>query len=149
MTTAHSAGSTAAPAKKIGILVVAYNAATTLASVLDRIPRDFMPRISKIIVNDDYSNDSTYLVGLGYRHLQPDLPLEVIRHPRNLGYGGNQKAGFGSAGWVERASGSPPSSRRSRSTRCARRCWATCSAAAARARSTASWAPASACARST
>lgn len=80
--------------KRIGILVVAYNAASTLASVLDRIPRSFVPRISRVIVNDDFSTDATYLVGLGYQHSQDDLPLEVVRHPRNLGYGGNQKAGY-------------------------------------------------------
>ncbi len=80
--------------KRIGILVVAYNAASTLASVLDRIPRSFVPRISRIIVNDDFSSDATYLVGLGYQQTQADLPLEVVRHPRNLGYGGNQKAGY-------------------------------------------------------
>lgn len=80
--------------KKIGILVVAYNAATTLAGVLDRIPADFRPRITKILVGDDHSSDATYLVGLGYQQTVADLPLEVIRHPRNLGYGGNQKAGY-------------------------------------------------------
>src|SRR6516165_7534124 len=80
--------------KRIGVLVVAYNAGSTLASVLDRIPRDFVPRISKILVNDDFSADSTYLVGLGYQQIEPSLPLEIIRQPRNLGYGGNQKAGY-------------------------------------------------------
>jgi glycosyltransferase involved in cell wall biosynthesis len=80
--------------QRIGILVVAYNAATTLAQVLDRIPREFVPRISDILVCDDHSQDSTYLVGLGYQQENRDLPLTVIRHPRNLGYGGNQKAGY-------------------------------------------------------
>lgn len=80
--------------KRIGILVVAYNAATTLARVLDRIPADFRPRISDVLVQDDHSQDSTYLVGLGYQQLATDLPLTVIRHERNLGYGGNQKAGY-------------------------------------------------------
>src|SRR5919108_5908238 len=80
--------------KRIGILVVAYNAATTLAHVLDRIPREFVPRISEILVGDDYSQDSTYLVGLGYQQQSSELPLTVVRHPRNLGYGGNQKAGY-------------------------------------------------------
>jgi glycosyltransferase involved in cell wall biosynthesis len=80
--------------KRIGILVVAYNAASTLATVLDRIPESFRPRISKILVGDDASQDSTHLVALGYQQLTTDLPLEVIRHPRNLGYGGNQKAGY-------------------------------------------------------
>jgi glycosyltransferase involved in cell wall biosynthesis len=55
--------------KRIGILVVAYNAASTLAQVLDRIPRDFVPRISEILVCDDDSQDSTYLVGLGYQRV--------------------------------------------------------------------------------
>src|SRR2546421_12384372 len=79
--------------KRIGILVVAYNAASTLAQVLDRIPRDFVPRIDEVLVGDDHSQDSTYLVGLGYQQQSADLPLSVVRHPRNLGYGGNQKAG--------------------------------------------------------
>jgi 2-polyprenyl-3-methyl-5-hydroxy-6-metoxy-1,4-benzoquinol methylase len=79
---------------RIGILVVAYNAATTLAAVLDRIPVEFRSRISKIYVNDDHSDDATYLIGLGYQQTHQDLPLVINRHPRNLGYGGNQKAGY-------------------------------------------------------
>jgi SAM-dependent methyltransferase len=75
----------ATPAKKrIGVLVVAYNAAGTLAKVLDRIPSE---------VSDDHSQDSTYLVGLGYQQVS-DLPITLIRQPTNLGYGGNQKAGY-------------------------------------------------------
>jgi 2-polyprenyl-3-methyl-5-hydroxy-6-metoxy-1,4-benzoquinol methylase len=80
--------------KRIGILVVAYNAAATLAHVLDRIPVDFRGRITKVLVGDDASQDSTHLVALGYKQLTRDLPIEVIRHPKNLGYGGNQKAGY-------------------------------------------------------
>ena len=79
---------------KIGVLVVAYNAASTLATVLDRIPAEFRPRVAEVIVSDDASDDSTYLVGLGYQQTEHDLPLTVIRQPRNLGYGGNQKAGY-------------------------------------------------------
>jgi glycosyltransferase involved in cell wall biosynthesis len=86
-------GSTVLGAPKIGILIVAYNAASTLARVLDRVPEVFRPRISQIFVCDDASEDSTYLVGLGYQQLS-DLPLKVIRHPGNLGYGGNQKVGY-------------------------------------------------------
>ncbi len=80
--------------QRIGILVVAYNAASTLASVLDRLPKSFRPRIAEVLVCDDASDDSTYLVGLGYKQLSDDLPLTIIRHPTNLGYGGNQKAGY-------------------------------------------------------
>ena len=81
--------------KRIGIIVVAYNAASTLAKVLDRIPREFIPRITKILISDNASEDQTYLVGLGYKQVDGrKLPLEVVRNPRNVGYGGNQKIGY-------------------------------------------------------
>ena len=79
---------------RIGILVVAYNAASTLAKTLDRIPPEFRHRIDEVFVCDDASPDRTYLVGLGYQQTQHDLPISVIRHEQNLGYGGNQKAGY-------------------------------------------------------
>ena len=79
--------------KRIGVLVVAYNAASTLAKVLDRIPDEIRPEIEEVIVSDDHSDDSTYLVGLGYQQIS-DLPITLIRQPANLGYGGNQKAGY-------------------------------------------------------
>lgn len=78
---------------RIGVLVVAYNAATTLAGVLDRLPESFRQRVDQVLVCDDASQDDTYSVGLGYRELS-ELPLTVIRHPVNLGYGGNQKSGY-------------------------------------------------------
>jgi 2-polyprenyl-3-methyl-5-hydroxy-6-metoxy-1,4-benzoquinol methylase len=79
---------------RIGILIVAYNAVTTLASVLDRIPPDFRKRVSEIFICDDASHDATHLVALGYQQLAPEMPITVIRHQKNLGYGGNQKAGY-------------------------------------------------------
>ena len=91
----QSAATESAPAApRIGILVVAYNAESTLASVLDRVPPLFRDRVDQVLVCDDASPDSTYLVGLGYQQLKQDLPLTVMRHPKNLGYGGNQKAGY-------------------------------------------------------
>jgi glycosyltransferase involved in cell wall biosynthesis len=78
---------------RIGILVVAYNAASTLAKVLDRIPDEIRTEIEEVIVSDDHSRDETYLVGLGYQQVS-DLPITLIRQPKNLGYGGNQKAGY-------------------------------------------------------
>jgi glycosyltransferase involved in cell wall biosynthesis len=78
---------------RIGIVVVAYNAASTLAKVLDRIPGEFASQIAAVLVSDDASDDATFLVGLGYQQLS-DLPLTVIRQEHNLGYGGNQKASY-------------------------------------------------------
>ena len=79
--------------KRIGILIVAYNAASTLARVLDRIPKEIRSDIEEVIISDDHSDDSTYLVGLGYQQTS-ELPITLIRQPTNLGYGGNQKAGY-------------------------------------------------------
>jgi SAM-dependent methyltransferase len=76
------------------VIVVAYNAASTLAHVLDRVPKSFRHRIAQVFVCDDASPDSTYLVGLGYQRMSDDLPLTIIRRPRRLGYGGNQKAAY-------------------------------------------------------
>jgi glycosyltransferase involved in cell wall biosynthesis len=80
-------------ASRIGVVVVAYNAASTLAAVLDRLPDGFRARVAEVVVCDDASSDCTYQVGLEYQK-DTDLPLTVIRRPQNLGYGGNQKAAY-------------------------------------------------------
>ena len=79
---------------RIGVLVVAYNAAGTLAGVLDRIPEDFRSSISTVLIGDDASSDATHLVAVGYQQIAPELPIVAVRHPENLGYGGNQKWGY-------------------------------------------------------
>jgi 2-polyprenyl-3-methyl-5-hydroxy-6-metoxy-1,4-benzoquinol methylase len=79
---------------RIGILVVAYNAATTLSATLDRIPVDFRQRISEVIVLDDASHDDTFTHGQAWAQREDTPKTLVIRHTKNLGYGGNQKAGY-------------------------------------------------------
>ena len=49
--------------------------------------------MDQILVCDDASADGTHQVGLEYQ-ARGDLPLTVVRHDRNLGYGGNQKSGY-------------------------------------------------------
>lgn len=78
----------------VGVLVVAYNAQSTLTSVLDRLPVSFRERVDHVLVCDDASQDATHAVSLAYQTTNSDLPLTVIRQPRNLGYGGNQKSGY-------------------------------------------------------
>ncbi len=78
---------------RVGVLVVAYNAATTLVKTLDRLPRSFRGTVDHVLLSDDASQDDTYAIGLAYR-TTTDLPLTVVRHEKNLGYGGNQKAGY-------------------------------------------------------
>lgn len=78
---------------KVAVVVVASNAADTLASVLDQLPSSFKEKVEHVVVCDDASSDTTYSVGKDYQ-AHTDLPLTVIRRPRNLGYGGNQKAAY-------------------------------------------------------
>ncbi len=78
---------------KIAILVVAYNAEDTLHHVLDRIPAEFAQQVSVVLVCDDASTDSTHSQALKYQQ-GSKLPLNIIRHAANLGYGGNQKFGY-------------------------------------------------------
>ncbi len=81
-------------APRIGILVVAYNAASTLSKTLDRIPQDFRSRIAEVIVLDDASHDDTFVYGQSWA-LRSDTPKTIVlRHTKNLGYGGNQKAAY-------------------------------------------------------
>ncbi|HXY28691.1 MAG TPA: bifunctional glycosyltransferase/class I SAM-dependent methyltransferase [Acidimicrobiales bacterium] len=80
-------------ASRVGVVIVAYNAASTLAAVLDRLPEAFRSKVAEVVVCDDASSDCTYQVGLDYQQ-KGDLPLTVIRRPQNLGYGGNQKAAY-------------------------------------------------------
>jgi glycosyltransferase involved in cell wall biosynthesis len=79
---------------RIGILVVAYNAASTLSATLDRIPLDFRGRIAEVIILDDASHDDTVSYGQSWAQRADTPPTLVIRHTKNLGYGGNQKAGY-------------------------------------------------------
>ena len=81
-------------APKIGILVVAYNAEQHLSRTLDRIPEDFFDQLTEVFVCDDASQDDTYAVGLAYQERAGHRPIRVVRHPVNLGYGGNQKYGY-------------------------------------------------------
>ncbi len=79
---------------KVGVLVVAYNAETTLVDVLDRISPEMRTELAEVLVQDDHSTDDTFAMANDYLHRGTDLALTVLRHPHNLGYGGNQKAGY-------------------------------------------------------
>lgn len=82
------------PSPRIGILVVAYNAETTLEKTLDRIPEDFRSRVDEILILDDASHDATFTAGCRWSQAEGMPRTVVMRHTKNLGYGGNQKAGY-------------------------------------------------------
>lgn len=75
-------------------MVVAYNAASTLSTTLDRIPVEFRDQIAEVIVLDDASHDETFSYGQSWADRADTPKTMVIRHTKNLGYGGNQKAGY-------------------------------------------------------
>jgi 2-polyprenyl-3-methyl-5-hydroxy-6-metoxy-1,4-benzoquinol methylase len=80
--------------RRVGVLIVTYNAVNTLAKVLDRIPREVWANLEQVAVFDDASQDSTYALAVGLKALTGNDKLHVLKHPSNLGYGGNQKAGY-------------------------------------------------------
>jgi len=80
--------------KKVAIYIPAFNAASTLPRVLERIPAHVREGVQEIFVVDNNSTDNTHLVAVGYRHLQSMHNLEVIRNPKNVGYGGSQKIAY-------------------------------------------------------
>lgn len=69
------------PKEKTIVILPAYNAALTLERTIADIPRGCCDEI--ILVDDASSDDTVKVARL--------LGLEVITHPRNLGYGANQK----------------------------------------------------------
>jgi glycosyltransferase involved in cell wall biosynthesis len=71
----------ASPAVKVVVVMPARNAARTLEQTVSGIPTDV---VSEIILVDDKSTDETLEVARR-------LPVHLIWHPHNVGYGGNQK----------------------------------------------------------
>jgi len=79
---------------RIGILIVAYNAESTLRSVIARIPPPIMTKVEEIFVFDDASHDQTYEVGMALQGETGHDKLTIYRNPHNLMYGGNQRRGY-------------------------------------------------------
>jgi 2-polyprenyl-3-methyl-5-hydroxy-6-metoxy-1,4-benzoquinol methylase len=80
--------------KRIGILVVTYNALSTIESVLKRITPNVWRNIEEVAIFDDASRDATYELAVGLKTLKNLPKLTVLKNQKNLGYGGNQKAGY-------------------------------------------------------
>ncbi len=67
--------------RKVMVIMPAYNAEKTLQRTLDDISMEW---VDDILLVDDCSRDGTVA-------LARKLGLQVIAHPKNRGYGGNQK----------------------------------------------------------
>lgn len=67
--------------QRVVVVMPAYNAARTLERTVEEIPMDL---VDEIVVTDDASDDATVAVARR-------LGLRILVHPRNRGYGANQK----------------------------------------------------------
>lgn len=73
--------------EKTIIVMPAYNAANTIERILADIPEGYADHV---LVVDDCSTDAT-------REIARRLPVELIEHEKNLGYGGNQRTCYRAA----------------------------------------------------
>lgn len=74
--------------KIVTIVLPAYNAEKTIEKTYNEIPFDI---VDHVILVDDLSNDNTVNLAeqLGIKH--------IIKHDKNMGYGGNQKSCYNKA----------------------------------------------------
>jgi glycosyltransferase involved in cell wall biosynthesis len=68
-------------ASRVVVVMPARQAAATLERTFAEIPQD---AVNEVILVDDYSTDETV-------RLARTLPLHLVWHPHQVGYGGNQK----------------------------------------------------------
>jgi glycosyltransferase involved in cell wall biosynthesis len=73
--------------KKVVVVMPAYNTARTLEKTVAALPRG---AADGIIVVDDGSRDETAAIAAR-------LPVVLLKHPKNRGYGGAQKTGYRAA----------------------------------------------------
>ena len=73
--------------QRVIVVMPAYNAERTLLRTCEEVDRNI---VDEIVLVDDASSDQTV-------RLARQLNLHVIVHPKNRGYGGNQKTCYQAA----------------------------------------------------
>jgi glycosyltransferase involved in cell wall biosynthesis len=75
--------------KKLSIVIPAYNEAPTIHLILERVRAvvllDNMTK--EIIIVNDCSTDDTEGAILNYQNMQPDVPIQYLKHAHNQGKG--------------------------------------------------------------
>ncbi len=72
---------------KISVIIPAYNEATGIKEVLEKIVSHNFHKDFEIIIVDDGSTDNTYAIARSY-------PVKAVRHHNNKGYGASLKTGI-------------------------------------------------------
>ena len=80
------------PAKRIFVVIPAYQAARTISSVFDRLPDELAAKDLRIVVVNDGSTDATGNIVRGIIAARDDT--EMLEQPENRGYAQAQKTGF-------------------------------------------------------
>lgn len=80
------------PAKRIFVVIPAYQAARTISSVFDRLPDELAAKDVRIVVVNDGSTDATGNIVRGIIAARDDT--EMLEQPENRGYAQAQKTGF-------------------------------------------------------
>lgn len=81
---------------RVLIFIVAYNAEKHIESVLQRLQQAHRSNADytlDVLIIDDASKDNTSEIARAYL-AESSLNISVLKNPRNLGYGGNQKLGY-------------------------------------------------------
>lgn len=73
--------------QKVAVVLPAYNAAQTLRKTFEEMPHEI---VDDVILVDDASSDDT-------KWIAQELGIYTLVHPKNRGYGGNQKSCYEAA----------------------------------------------------
>jgi glycosyltransferase involved in cell wall biosynthesis len=79
---------------RILVVVLAYEAKTTITNVIKAIVATRLRLNLSILVLDDCSSDHTFLLASEFANTFGELQTYVLRNNGNQGYGGNQKIAF-------------------------------------------------------
>ena len=80
---------------QLAIVIPAYNAAKTLADVVDRIPKEIDERLHRLWIVNDGSSDETLAVAEGLA--RSNVKIQLLHCVKNRGYGGAMKLGLSQA----------------------------------------------------
>ena len=86
-------------AKKLSIVIPAYNEGRTIHKILDRIKKvDLIGNLEReLIIVNDFSTDNTEEAVLKYQKSNPELPITYYKHEKNKGKGAALHTGIDKA----------------------------------------------------